>query len=56
MITVSTALTLIIIDAAVVWVRAEKERAAAAGHQGDGDVRAVKAGIAAWEKYRQSRR
>lgn len=27
-----------------------------AGHRGDGDVRAVKAGIAAWEKYRQSRR
>jgi uncharacterized protein GlcG (DUF336 family) len=27
-----------------------------AGHRGDGDVRAVKAGIAAWEKFRQSRR
>ncbi len=27
-----------------------------AGHRGDGDVRAVKAGIAAWEKYRQSKR
>jgi uncharacterized protein GlcG (DUF336 family) len=27
-----------------------------AGHRGDGDVRAVKAGIAAWEKYRQSRK
>jgi uncharacterized protein GlcG (DUF336 family) len=27
-----------------------------AGHRGDGDVRAVKAGIAAWEKLRQSRR
>jgi uncharacterized protein GlcG (DUF336 family) len=27
-----------------------------AGHRGDGDVRAVKAGIVAWEKYRQSRR
>jgi uncharacterized protein GlcG (DUF336 family) len=26
------------------------------GHRGDGDVRAVKAGIAAWEKLRQSRR
>lgn len=26
-----------------------------AGHRGDGDVRAVKAGIAAWEKYRQSK-
>lgn len=26
-----------------------------AGHRGDGDVRAVKAGIAAWEKFRQSR-
>ena len=25
-----------------------------AGHRGDGDVRAVKAGIAAWGKYRQS--
>src|SRR5262245_20061930 len=25
-----------------------------AGHRGDGDVRAVKAGLAAWEKYRQS--
>jgi uncharacterized protein GlcG (DUF336 family) len=27
-----------------------------AGHRGDGDVRAVKAGIAAWEKYRQTKR
>jgi len=27
-----------------------------AGHRGDGDVRAVKAGIAAWEKYRQGKR
>ena len=27
-----------------------------AGHRGEGDVRAVKAGIAAWEKYRQSKR
>jgi uncharacterized protein GlcG (DUF336 family) len=27
-----------------------------AGHRGDGDVRAAKAGIAAWEKFRQSRR
>jgi len=27
-----------------------------AGHRGDGDVRAVKAGVAAWEKYRQSKR
>ena len=27
-----------------------------AGHRGDGDVRAVKAGIAAWEKYRESKR
>ena len=27
-----------------------------AGHRGDGDVRAVKAGIAAWEKHRQSKR
>ena len=27
-----------------------------AGHRGDGDVRAVKAGIAAWERFRQSRR
>ena len=27
-----------------------------AGHRGDGDVRAVKAAIAAWEKFRQSRR
>ncbi len=27
-----------------------------AGHRGDGDVRAVKAGISAWEKYRQSKR
>jgi len=27
-----------------------------AGHRGDGDVRAVKAGIAAWEKYHQSKR
>lgn len=26
-----------------------------AGHRGDGDVRAVKAAIAAWEKFRQSR-
>ncbi len=26
-----------------------------AGHRGDGDVRAVKAGIAAWERLRQSR-
>jgi glc operon protein GlcG len=26
-----------------------------AGHRGDGDVRAIKAGIAAWEKFRQSR-
>jgi glc operon protein GlcG len=26
-----------------------------AGHRGDGDVRAVKAGIAAWEKLRQSK-
>ena len=27
-----------------------------AGHRGDGDVRAAKAGLAAWEKLRQSRR
>ena len=27
-----------------------------AGHRGDGDVRAVKAGIAVWEKYQQSKR
>jgi uncharacterized protein GlcG (DUF336 family) len=27
-----------------------------AGHRGDGDVRAVKAAIAAWEKYRQGKR
>jgi uncharacterized protein GlcG (DUF336 family) len=27
-----------------------------AGHRGDGDVRAVKAGIAAWEKYRENKR
>lgn len=27
-----------------------------AGHRGDGDVRAVKVGIAAWERFRQSRR
>jgi glc operon protein GlcG len=27
-----------------------------AGHRGDGDVRAVQAGIAAWEKHRQSQR
>jgi len=27
-----------------------------AGHRGDGDVRAVKAGMAAWEKFRQSKR
>lgn len=27
-----------------------------AGHRGDGDVRAVKAGIAAWEKFRQSKK
>jgi uncharacterized protein GlcG (DUF336 family) len=27
-----------------------------AGHRGDGDARAVKAGIAAWEKYRQNKR
>ena len=27
-----------------------------AGHRGDGDVRAAKAGIAAWERYRQSKR
>lgn len=27
-----------------------------AGHRGDGDVRVVKAGIAAWERFRQSRR
>jgi len=27
-----------------------------AGHRGDGDVRAVKAGLVAWEKLRQSRR
>ena len=27
-----------------------------AGHFGDGDVEAVKAGIAAWERFRQSRR
>ena len=27
-----------------------------AGHRGDGDVRAAKAGIAAWEKFRQIRR
>ena len=27
-----------------------------AGHRGDGDVRAVKAGIASWEQYRQSKR
>ena len=27
-----------------------------AGHRGDGDVRAVKTGIAAWEQYRQGKR
>jgi uncharacterized protein GlcG (DUF336 family) len=27
-----------------------------AGHRGDGDVRAAKAGVAAWERVRQSRR
>jgi len=27
-----------------------------AGHRGDGDVRAVKAGIAAWEKFRKDKR
>ena len=27
-----------------------------AGHRGDGDVDAVKAGIAAWERYRQGRK
>lgn len=27
-----------------------------AGHRGDGDVRAVEAGIAAWERFRQGRR
>jgi uncharacterized protein GlcG (DUF336 family) len=27
-----------------------------AGHRGDGDVRAVKAGIAAWEKFRQNKK
>jgi uncharacterized protein GlcG (DUF336 family) len=27
-----------------------------AGHRGDGDVRAVKAALAAWEKYRQNKR
>jgi len=27
-----------------------------AGHRGDGDVRAVKAGVTAWEKYRDSKR
>ena len=27
-----------------------------AGHRGDGDVRAAKAGVAAWENYRQSKR
>ena len=27
-----------------------------AGHRGDGDVRAVKTGIAAWEKFRQRKR
>ena len=27
-----------------------------AGHRGDGDVRAAKDGIAAWEKLRQSKR
>lgn len=27
-----------------------------AGHRGDGDVRAVKAGIAAWDKFRQGKR
>ena len=27
-----------------------------AGHRGDGDVRAVQAGITAWEKHRQSKR
>jgi len=27
-----------------------------AGHRGDGDVRAAKAGLAAWEKFRQSKR
>jgi glc operon protein GlcG len=27
-----------------------------AGHRGDGDVRAAKAGLAAWEKLRQSRK
>ena len=27
-----------------------------AGHRGDGDVRAAKAGVAAWEKFRQNQR
>ena len=27
-----------------------------AGHRGDGDVRAAKAGIAAWEKFRQNKK
>ena len=27
-----------------------------AGHRGEGDVRAAKAGVAAWEKYRQGKR
>ena len=27
-----------------------------AGHRGDGDVRAAKAGVAAWEKFRQNKR
>jgi uncharacterized protein GlcG (DUF336 family) len=27
-----------------------------AGYRGDGNVRAVKAGLGAWEKFRQSRR
>ena len=27
-----------------------------AGHRGDGDLHAAKAGIAAWEKYRQGKR
>ena len=27
-----------------------------AGHRGDGDVRAVKAGMAAWEKFRQGKK
>jgi len=54
---VPAALTLdearVIVDAAKAIVKADNGRA---GHRGDGDVRAVKAGIAAWEKFRQSKR